>query len=118
MPAVEILGEPVPGRSSGEAMAAKLPAGTGFEWTGLSYQERLSGSQVPALYESWSIPFAIMLVVPLGVIDALLAAWLRGLPNDIYLQIGLLTTVGLAARSRRNISGQRCRCPRTIRTPP
>ena len=120
MSAVEILGQAAPGRSTGEAMAAmeemaaKLPAGIGFEWTGLSYQERLSGSQAPllyaisllvvflclaALYESWSIPVAVMLVVPLGVIGAVLAAWLRGLPNDIYLQIGLLTTVGISAKN-------------------
>jgi len=119
-PSVEILGQPAPGRSSGEAMAAaeaivaQLPAGIGYEWTGLSYQERLSGSQAPALYalsvlvvflclaalyESWSVPFAVMLVVPLGVIGALTAAMLRGLSNDVYFQVGLLTTMGLAAKN-------------------
>jgi HAE1 family hydrophobic/amphiphilic exporter-1 len=119
-PSVEILGQPAPGRSSGEAMAAveaimaQLPAGIGYEWTGLSYQERLSGSQAPALYalsvlvvflclaalyESWSVPFAVMLVVPLGVIGALAAAGLRGLSNDVYFQVGLLTTMGLAAKN-------------------
>ncbi|WP_374319609.1 efflux RND transporter permease subunit [Aquabacterium sp.] len=118
--AVEIMGEPAHGKSSGVAMqaieeiAAKLPAGIGVSWTGLSYQERLSGSQAPALYaisllvvflclaalyESWSIPFAVMLVVPLGVIGALLAASLRGLSNDVYFQVGLLTTIGLSAKN-------------------
>jgi multidrug efflux pump len=97
-----------------EEIAAKLPAGVGISWTGLSYQERLSGSQAPALYaisllvvflclaalyESWSIPFAVMLVVPLGVIGALLAAGLRGLSNDVYFQVGLLTTIGLSAKN-------------------
>jgi len=117
---VEILGSPAPGKSTGDAMAAierlvaQLPAGIGSEWTGLSYQERLSGSQAPALYaisilvvflclaalyESWSIPFSVMLVVPLGVIGALAAATLRGLSNDIYFQVGLLTTVGLSAKN-------------------
>jgi multidrug efflux pump len=97
-----------------EKLAAKLPAGFGFEWTGLSYEERLAGSQAPALYgisiaivflclaalyESWSIPFAVMLVVPLGVIGAVLAATLRGLSNDVYFQVGLLTTIGLSAKN-------------------
>jgi multidrug efflux pump len=111
---------PAPGMSSGDAMkameeiAAKLPAGIGFEWTGMSYQERLAGSQAPALYaisvlvvflclaalyESWAIPFAVLLVVPLGVIGAVLATWLRGLPNDVYFQVGLLTTIGLSAKN-------------------
>ncbi|MBF0549293.1 MAG: efflux RND transporter permease subunit [Deltaproteobacteria bacterium] len=120
VPSMEILGQPVPGQSSGvamgemEKMAAKLPAGIGYEWTGLSYQERLSGSQAPALYaisllvvflclaalyESWAIPFSVMLVVPLGVIGALLAVSLRRLPNDVYFQVGLLTTVGLSAKN-------------------
>lgn len=119
-PAMEILGQPAPGKSSGtammemEAMAEKLPPGIGFEWTGLSYQERMSGSQAPALYaisllvvflclaalyESWVIPFSVMLVVPLGVIGALSAAGLRGLPNDVYFQVGLLTTIGLSAKN-------------------
>ena len=118
--AIEILGQPAPGKSSGAAMkaveeiAAKLPKGVGISWTGLSYQERMSGSQAPALYaisllvvflclaalyESWSIPFAVMLVVPLGVIGALLAAGLRGLSNDVYFQVGLLTTIGLSAKN-------------------
>ncbi|MQY50206.1 efflux RND transporter permease subunit [Rhodocyclus gracilis] len=116
----EILGQPAPGLSSGEAMAqmeamaAKLPPGIGYEWTGLSYQERMSGAQAPALYaisllvvflclaalyESWSIPFAVMLVVPLGVIGALLATTLRGLSNDVYFQVGLLMTIGLSAKN-------------------
>jgi multidrug efflux pump len=120
MPSTEIVGQAGPGYSSGEAMAAmeriaaKLPTGIGYEWTGISYQERLSGSQAPALYaislivvflclaalyESWSIPAAVMLVVPLGIIGALLAATLRGLANDIYFQVGLLTTIGLAAKN-------------------
>jgi multidrug efflux pump len=119
-PSAEILGQPAPGRSTGEAMtaveqiAAKLPAGIGYEWTGLSYQERMSGSQAPALYaisllvvflclaalyESWSIPFSVMLVVPLGVVGALVAASLRGLSNDVYFQVGLLTTIGLSAKN-------------------
>jgi multidrug efflux pump len=117
---VEILGAPAPGKSTGQAMkamedmVAKLPAGIGYEWTGLSYEERASGSQAPALYaisllvvflclaalyESWSIPFSVMLVVPLGVVGALLAASLRGLPNDVYFQVGLLTTIGLSAKN-------------------
>ncbi|MGI8672427.1 MAG: efflux RND transporter permease subunit [Luteitalea sp.] len=117
---VQVLGAPAPGRSSGEAMdvieelATQLPAGIGYEWTGLSYQERLSGSQAPALYatsllvvflclaalyESWSVPLSVMLVVPLGVLGAVLAATLRGLSNDVYFQVGLLTTIGLAAKN-------------------
>jgi multidrug efflux pump len=97
-----------------EEMAAKLPAGIGFEWTGLSYQERMSGSQAPALYaisilvvflclaalyESWAIPISVLLVIPLGVIGALLATTLRGLPNDVYFQVGLLTIIGLSAKN-------------------
>jgi len=120
VPSVSIAGEPAPGISSGEAMqimtdlAAKLPKGIGIRWAGLSYEEQLSGSQGPALYaisllivflclaalyESWSIPSAVLLVVPLGVLGTLLAAWLRGLPNDIYFQVGLLTIVGLSAKN-------------------
>lgn len=120
VPSMEILGEAAPGKSTGEAMkmmeelAAKLPGGIGYDWTGLSYQERLTGNQAPALYaislivvflclaalyESWSIPFSVMLVVPLGVIGALLAAALRGLNNDVYFQVGLLTTIGLSAKN-------------------
>ena len=119
-PSMEILGEAAPGKSTGEAMvlmeklAAKLPTGIGYDWTGMSYQERLSGNQAPALYaislvvvflclaalyESWSIPFSVMLVVPLGVVGALLAASLRGLNNDVYFQVGLLTTIGLSAKN-------------------
>ncbi|EHM49611.1 efflux RND transporter permease subunit [Yokenella regensburgei] len=119
-PSMEILGEAIPGKSTGEAMAlmeqlaSKLPNGIGFDWTGMSYQERLSGNQAPALYaislivvflclaalyESWSIPFSVMLVVPLGVVGALLAASLRGLSNDVYFQVGLLTTIGLSAKN-------------------
>ncbi|KPX45530.1 Inner membrane efflux transporter of RND family multidrug efflux pump [Pseudomonas syringae pv. helianthi] len=118
--AEEVLGTPAPGYSSGEAMAEvealakKLPQGIGISWTGLSYEERLSGSQAPALYalsllvvflclaalyESWSIPIAVILVVPLGVIGALMATSLRGLSNDVFFQVGLLVTVGLAAKN-------------------
>ncbi|EHR5585620.1 efflux RND transporter permease subunit [Salmonella enterica] len=120
MPSMELLGEAAPGRSTGEAMslmenlASQLPNGIGYDWTGMSYQERLSGNQAPALYaislivvflclaalyESWSTPFSVMLVVPLGVVGALLAASLRGLNNDVYFQVGLLTTIGLSAKN-------------------
>jgi len=120
LPSMEILGEAGAGKSTGEAMdlmeqlAGTLPAGVGYDWTGMSYQERLSGNQAPALYaislivvflclaalyESWSIPFSVMLVVPLGVIGALLAATFRGLGNDVYFQVGLLTTIGLSAKN-------------------
>ena len=120
LPSMEILGQPAPGKSSGAAMAmmeslaSKLPNGIGYDWTGLSYQERLSGNQAPALYaislivvflclaalyESWSIPFSVMLVVPLGVVGALIAATMRGLSNDVYFQVGLLTTIGLSAKN-------------------
>ena len=120
MPSMELLGEAAPGKSTGEAMALmeslaeKLPNGIGHDWTGMSYQERLSGNQAPALYaislivvflclaalyESWSIPFSVMLVVPLGVVGALLAASLRGMNNDVYFQVGLLTTIGLSAKN-------------------
>ncbi|EFT6637479.1 efflux RND transporter permease subunit [Salmonella enterica] len=120
MPSMELLGEAAHGRSTGEAMslmenlASQLPNGIGYDWTGMSYQERLSGNQAPALYaislivvflclaalyESWSIPFSVMLVVPLGVVGALLAASLRGLNNDVYFQVGLLTTIGLSAKN-------------------
>lgn len=119
-PSYEIIGAAAPGRSTGEAMdameamAKQLPEGIGFEWTGQSYEERLSGSQAPmlyalsllvvflclaALYESWSIPFSVILVVPLGVLGALLATKLRGLPNDVYFKVGLLTIVGLATKN-------------------
>lgn len=120
VPSVEILGQPAPGVSSGTAMlemeklAGQLPQGIGYEWTGLSYQERLSGSQAPALfalsilvvflclaalYESWSVPFAVILVVPLGVLGALGAANMRMLSNDVYFQVGLLATIGLSAKN-------------------
>ncbi len=97
-----------------EKLAAQLPTGFGLEWTAMSYQERLSGAQAPALYaisllvvflcaaalyESWSVPFSVMLVVPLGVIGALLATWMRGLENDVYFQVGLLTVIGLSAKN-------------------
>ncbi len=117
--AFEIQGQPAPGASSGAAMtemeklASQIP-GVGIEWTGLSFQERLSGDQAPALYalsllvvflclaalyESWSVPIAVLLVVPLGILGAVLAATLRGLNNDIYFQVGLLTTIGLSAKN-------------------
>jgi multidrug efflux pump subunit AcrB len=119
-PSVAILGEPAPGYSSGQAMAAmeelagKLPSGVGYEWSGLAYEERLSGKNAPflyaisllvvflclaALYESWSIPVSVMLVVPLGVIGAVTATLLGGLSNDVYFQVGLLTTIGLSAKN-------------------
>jgi hydrophobe/amphiphile efflux-1 (HAE1) family protein len=119
-PAMQIIGSAPPGGSTGEAMLAmeemarQLPAGIGFEWTGQSYEERLSGAQAPmlyalsivvvflclaALYESWSIPLAVILVVPLGIVGALLATTLRGLPNDVYFKVGLLVTVGLSTKN-------------------
>jgi multidrug efflux pump len=119
-PSLEFLGSPAPGRSTGDALAAletavtKLPKGVDYEWTGLSYEEKRSGSQAPALYlisltvvflclaalyESWSIPFAVMLVVPLGIIGTIMATLLRGLANDVFFQVGLLTTVGLSAKN-------------------
>ncbi|MCF6763280.1 efflux RND transporter permease subunit [Pseudomonas fragi] len=117
---LEVVGDPAPGVSSGVAMDAvesiikQLPEGISYEWTGQSYQLRLSGSQAPllygisvlfvflclaALYESWSVPFSVMLVVPLGVVGAVLATRVTGLSNDVYFQVGLLTTVGLAAKN-------------------
>jgi multidrug efflux pump len=117
--AYEIQGATAAGKSTGDAMdrmeqlAAKIP-GTSFAWSGLSYQERLSSGQAPylyavsllvvflclaALYESWSIPVAVLLVVPLGLLGAALAVFLRGLENDVYFQVGLLTTMGLAAKN-------------------
>ncbi len=116
----EIQGAPAPGVGSGTAMAAmaelvgKLPAGTGYQWTGLSYEQQAAGSKttalyaisgvvilfcLAALYESWAIPFAVLLVVPLGVMGAIIATLLRGLDNDVYFQVGLLTTVGLATKN-------------------
>ncbi|RPE75816.1 efflux RND transporter permease subunit [Vulcaniibacterium tengchongense] len=119
--AIEIVGSQAPGHSSGEAMNAMqeiverdLPPGFGYDWTGQSYQEILSGNQAPmlmalsilvvflclaALYESWSVPVAVLLVVPLGVLGAVLFSLLRGLPNDIYFKIGLITVIGLAAKN-------------------
>ena len=120
MPSLEIQGQAAPGKSSGAAMTemetliGKLPAGIGHEWTGQSYQEKLSGGEAPllyglsilvvfmclaALYESLTIPIAILLVIPLGVVGALLAATLRGFYNDVYFQVGLLTTIGLSAKN-------------------
>jgi hydrophobe/amphiphile efflux-1 (HAE1) family protein len=117
---LEVVGDPAPGVSSGaamdavEAIAKQLPDGIGYEWTGQSYQLRLSGSQAPllyavsilfvflclaALYESWSVPFSVILVVPLGIVGAVWATRLTGLSNDVYFQVGLLTTVGLAAKN-------------------
>ncbi len=120
VPAYQSQGTPAPGYSSGQAMAAmeeivaKLPAGVGLEWNGLSYEEKKSGSQAPlmyalslaivflclaALYESWTIPMTVLLVVPLGVIGAVIATLARGLTNDAYFQVGLLVTIGLAAKN-------------------
>lgn len=119
-PAVAIVGSTVPGKSTGDAMKAmeemikQLPAGIGYEWTGQSFEERLSGSQAPilyalslivvfltlaALYESWSIPFAVMLVVPLGILGSLLTATWAGMSNDVYFKVGLLTIVGLSTKN-------------------
>ena len=119
-PSMNIQGEPAPGRSSGEAMqvmedaVTKLPKGVGFDWTGLSYQERMATAQGPilyafsilviflcvaALYESWTIPIVNLLMLPLGVFGALLATTLRDLPNDVYFQIGFLTTLGLSTKN-------------------
>lgn len=119
-PGMELQGAPAPGQSTGGAMAAitemheKLPPGIGLEWTGLSYEERLSSGQAPALYalsllivflclaalyESWSVPISVLLVVPLGVVGAVFAASLTGLNNDIYLQVGLITTIGVSAKN-------------------
>jgi hydrophobe/amphiphile efflux-1 (HAE1) family protein len=120
LPSIALQGQSRPGHSSGEAILAmeeltqKLPAGFDYAWTGLSYEEKLSGSQAPALYavsllivflclaalyESWAVPFSVMLVVPLGILGAVVAVWLRGLTNDVYFQVGLLTTVGLSAKN-------------------
>ncbi|MCE5333263.1 MAG: efflux RND transporter permease subunit [Desulfobacteraceae bacterium] len=119
-PALNIWGEWPQGRSSGEAMkameeiVAKLPQGIGYDWTGLSYQERMATSQAPllyafsliviflclaALYESWTVPISIMMALPLGVIGGVLASTLRGFPNDVYFQIGLLTVAGLTTKN-------------------
>ncbi len=119
-PSINIWGEAAPGRSTGEAMKAmeeligKLPEGIGFDWTGLSYQERMATAQAPllyffsvlviflcvaALYESWTIPFVNMLMLPLGVFGAIVATYLRGLPNGVYFQIGFITTLGLSTKN-------------------
>ncbi|WP_130731586.1 efflux RND transporter permease subunit [Komagataeibacter xylinus] len=118
--AFEILGQPAAGYSSGDSIAAmkeilaKLPTGVGYEWTGLSFEQMASGSStgplyalakivilfcLAALYESWAIPFAVLLVIPLGVLGAIVATLLRGMANDVYFQVGLLTTVGLAVKN-------------------
>ncbi|MBF0160178.1 MAG: efflux RND transporter permease subunit [Magnetococcales bacterium] len=120
LPSMKLAGNPAPGRSTGEALAAmeelaqKMPPGFGFEWSATSYEERLSGTQAPfllgislivvflclaALYESWSIPFAVMLVVPLGVFGSAWAVHLRGLPNDVYFKVGLIAIIGLSAKN-------------------
>ncbi len=119
-PSLNIWGEPAPGKSSGDGMRAmeeiisKLPRGIGFDWTGVSYQERMASSQAPvlyafsivviflclaALYESWTVPISILLALPLGVIGGILASSFRDLPNDVYFQIGLLTTLGLTTKN-------------------
>ena len=120
LPSIQIQGEAAPGKTSGQAMAAmaelagKLEHGLGYDWTGISFQENMAGAQAPllytlsltvvflclaALYESWSIPLAVLLVAPLGVIGAMSGVFLRGMNNDIYFQIGLLTVVALAAKN-------------------
>jgi len=120
IPSVEVLGQAAPGISTGEAMdemekmVAQLPPGIGYEWTGLSYEEKNAGAQAPALYaisllvvflsvaalyESWTIPFVNLLMLPLGLVGAVTAVKLRVLPNDVYLQIGLLTTIGLSTKN-------------------
>ena len=118
---IQIVGGAAPGRSSGEAMAAMvdivkkdLPAGIGYEWSGQSFQEIVSGQQAPvlfalsllvvflalaALYESWSIPVAVMLVVPLGILGAVSFTWLRGLENDVYFKVGMIAVIGLSAKN-------------------
>jgi multidrug efflux pump len=120
LPSMKLAGGPSPGHSTGEALAAmeeiaaKLPPGFGFEWSGTSFEERESGTQAPflfavslivvflclaALYESWSIPFAVLLVVPLGLFGALAAVYLRGLPNDVYFKVGLIAIIGLSSKN-------------------
>ncbi|MBQ8172867.1 MAG: efflux RND transporter permease subunit, partial [Mailhella sp.] len=120
MPALEYQGEPVPGIASGIAMnimeeeVKKLGDGFGMEWTGLSFQERMAGEQttmlyalsvlvvflsLAALYESWSIPFAVLLVIPLGVLGAVLGTWGRSLTNDVYFQVGILAVMGLSCKN-------------------
>src|SRR6476661_4197742 len=118
-PSVRISGAAKPGYTSGDAigemqrLAAQLPRGFGYDWTGQSLQEKLSGSQAPfllmlsvlvvflllaALYESWTIPLAVLLTIPLGICGAVIAATMRGLPNDVYFTVGLITIIGLAAK--------------------
>jgi multidrug efflux pump subunit AcrB len=120
LPSVEILGRPAPRHSTGEAivemerLAGRLPHGIGYEWTALSYEEKATGSKalvlygisivvvflcLAALYESWAIPAAVLLVIPLGIIGAVLATLLRGLNNDVYFQVGVLTTMGLSVKN-------------------
>ncbi len=120
LPAMKISGSSAPGRSTGEAVAVmediatKLPPGIGFEWSGTSFEERQSGAQAPllfglslfvvflclaALYESWSIPFAVLLAVPLGIFGAVLAVTLRELPNDVYFKVGLIAIIGLSSKN-------------------
>jgi len=120
LPAMKLGGSPAPGRSTSAAMdvmeelAQKLPTGIGFEWSGISFEERLSGSQAPllfavsmivvflclaALFESWSVPLAVMLVVPLGILGATFAVTLRGLPNDVYFKVGLIAIIGLSSKN-------------------
>ena len=120
IPSVKIEGAAAPGQSTGQAMtameksAASLPPGFDYAWTGLSYQQRVSASQAPllyavsiivvflclaALYESWTIPLAVLLAVPTGIVGALGGVYLRGMNNDIYLQIALLTIIGLSAKN-------------------
>lgn len=120
LPSMNLQGSAAPGLSTGdamnsmEAMMEKLPDGVGYEWTGMSLEEKKSGAQAPmlyaisilvvflclaALYESWSIPFSVLLVIPLGVLGAVLFTWFRGFSNDVYLQVGLLTVVGLSAKN-------------------
>ncbi len=120
LPSMKISGSPAPGHSTGEALlamedvASRLPPGMGFEWSGTSREERISGNQAPflfalsviavflclaALYESWSIPLAVILVVPIGILGAVLAVTLRGLPNDVYFKVGLIVIIGLAAKN-------------------
>jgi multidrug efflux pump len=120
VPAMKVAGGPAPGHSTGEAMqamqdiAAKLPPGISYEWSGTSYEERLSGAQAPvlfalsiivvfmclaALYESWTVPLAVLLVVPMGVFGAVLAVTLRDLPNDVYFKVGLIAIIGLSAKN-------------------
>ena len=117
---MNVNGEAAPGVSSGDAMAeverlvAQLPQGVGMEWTGTSYQERVAGAQTPllytlsilvvflclaALYESWMVPTAVLLVVPLGILGTVLAAWARGMERDVYFQVAMLTTVGLSSKN-------------------